>query len=526
MSETLTGVGTLVRFFLRRDRWMILWWTIGATGLYWTQAVSVDGLYSTQAELRAAAASMESNAGFVAMAGPPRVLDTVGGQVAWQSAAFGAVVAGLMSMFLIVRHTRAEEESGREELVRSGVVGSRATVAAAVTVMVLANVVLGSAIAASLIGYGLAVAGSVSLGLAAALAGVVFGCTALVAAQLTDGARSAYGVTGAVIAFAYVVRAAGDVADNGLSWLSPIGWGQAMRAYADERWWPVVLSLVVAGLLGWSALLLLARRDVGSGLRPARRGPATGSLGHLGLAWRLQRGTLVGWTAGMLLVGASYGSIGNSVGDLLGDSELSEALLAQGADSVTDAFYGTAVLMLAIMTGAYAISSALRPRGEELGGRIEPLLSTPLPRLRWALGHTALTVVGVVVVLSAAGLATGAVLAAVVGDGSQVLRLTAAAVAYAPAVLVLSATTRLAYGLRPRLATVGWLGLAFCAVVMMFGEVWRLPGWLRDASPFEHLAMVPVESVRLVPLVAVTAVAVALSAVGHWLLARRDMVAG
>ena len=64
---------------------------------------------------------MADNAAFIAMAGPARALNTVGGQVAWQASAFGAIVAGMMSMFLIGRHTRAEEESGRDELVRAAV---------------------------------------------------------------------------------------------------------------------------------------------------------------------------------------------------------------------------------------------------------------------------------------------------------------------------------------------------------------------------------------------------------------------
>ena len=105
----MTGTGLLLRHFLRRDRWMLLTWSVGITVLYWSQAISVEGLYGTQAEFDAAAAAMESNAAFVAMAGPARALNTVGGQVAWQATAFGAVVGGLMSMFLVVRHTRAEE---------------------------------------------------------------------------------------------------------------------------------------------------------------------------------------------------------------------------------------------------------------------------------------------------------------------------------------------------------------------------------------------------------------------------------
>ena len=44
----MTGAGMLLRHFLRRDRWMLLAWSIGITVLYWSQAVSVKGLYATR----------------------------------------------------------------------------------------------------------------------------------------------------------------------------------------------------------------------------------------------------------------------------------------------------------------------------------------------------------------------------------------------------------------------------------------------------------------------------------------------
>src|SRR4051794_18089572 len=119
----MTGAGLLLRTFLNRDKWMVLAWTGGITVLYWSQAVGIEGVYESQAEFDKAAALMEKNAAFIAMAGPARALNTVGGQVTWQASAFGAICAGLMSMYLIGRHTRAEEESGRDELLRSTAIG-------------------------------------------------------------------------------------------------------------------------------------------------------------------------------------------------------------------------------------------------------------------------------------------------------------------------------------------------------------------------------------------------------------------
>ncbi|HEY5187187.1 MAG TPA: ABC transporter permease, partial [Actinomycetes bacterium] len=119
----MAGAGTFLRHFLRRDRWMLLMWVLGGALLYVTQAIQVEGTYATQTDLDKAAASMAHNAAFIAVLGPARALDTIGGQVAWQASAFGAILAWLMSMFLVGRHTRVEEETGRDELLRASPVG-------------------------------------------------------------------------------------------------------------------------------------------------------------------------------------------------------------------------------------------------------------------------------------------------------------------------------------------------------------------------------------------------------------------
>lgn len=522
----LTGLGVFVRTFLRRDRWLVGWFTIGVTLLYWSQAAAVEGLYATQAEFDRAAASMEGNPAFVAMAGPARALNTVGGQVTWQATAFGAIVAGLMAMFIVVRHTRAEEESGRDELVRSAVVGRQAPMTAALLVAGIASAVVGLAVTASLLAEGLAVAGSASLGIGLFLVGTAFAGVALLAAQLTSTTRSAYGITGAAIGAAYALRAVGDVAENGLSWLSPIGWYQGMHAFSGERWWPALLLLAAAGALVAASYAAFERRDVGAGIWSARPGPARAPAGlrsGLGIAWRLQRGSVVGWTVGMFVGGLAYGTVGSDIETLMGDSEFARELYGAGGTDLVDSFYAAAALMLALIAGGFTIGSALRPRAEEDAGRVEALLSTALPRRRWLLGHLAVTVGGTVVVVALSGLGLGLGYALVTGDTGNVGRFTWATVTLLPGVLLLGALARLLYGLVPRAASLAWLGLLLCAVVLLFGEPLRLPDWLVRLSPFEHLARVPAAPVDWSAFLVVLALAVAVSGAGVAAFLRRDV---
>lgn len=523
--SALTGTGTLVRFFLRRDRFRLAAWITGGVALYVLTAVGVAEIYSTQAEFDAAAATMASNSAFIALAGPARVLNTVGGQVAWQAGVFGQMLAALMSMFLTGRHTRAEEESGRDELVRSNVVGRHAPLAAAIIVVTFANCALGAGISVGLIWYGLAAAGSIALGLAATCSGLVFLGVALLAAQLTENTRTMYGITGAAIGVSYVLRAMGDIGNGVLSWLSPLGWGQAMRAYDGEIWWPAALSAGVAVACTAIAFRIINNRDIGAGVMTTRAGPArAGTTLHSanGLAWRLQRGSLIGWSTGLFLTGLAYGSAGGDVRAVIGDSGIS-AVFVQGGGDLTDSFYATTALMMGLIASAFAISSASRLRAEEEAGRVENMLSTKLTRNRWVSSHVLMMLLGSALVLGVGGIGTGISYAAVSHDAVQIARIFGSAMVYLPAVWILGAVALALFGFVPRMTSAAWLALVYCVIIMLFGVTFRFPSWLMNVSPFVHLPLVPAADFDVVPVIITTVVALVGCAFGVFGFRRRDL---
>jgi len=128
------------------------------------------------------------------------------------------------------------------------------------------NLIVGVLIAGVLIAQGMPLAGSVVFGVSFILIGVVFGGVALLVAQVTEHTRVVYGIAGAVLGAAYVLRAVGDIGDGKLSWLSPIGVAQKARPFADERWWPLLLLVAATVLLVVAAAALAGRRDLGAGL--------------------------------------------------------------------------------------------------------------------------------------------------------------------------------------------------------------------------------------------------------------------
>jgi len=298
---------TLEELFLRRrDRVVLPICVVVAAGFVILTAASFQGLYPTAAERADFAATIEDNSTFAVLYGPAQALDSIGGLTAWRIGSTVAVVVALMSLLLIGRHTRAEEEHGRAELLRAGAIGRLAPLAAALAVVAATDLTIAVVVALGLIALGLPAAGSLALGASLGATGLVFAGVGAVAAQLTDGARSAYGISGAALAVAYLLRAAGDAGDGTLSWLSPIGWAKATRPFDDERWWALLLCVAAFALLVAAACALLARRDLGAGLIASRPGPPVAGRdlrSTLGLAFRLQRGSLLAWSTGLFLAG-------------------------------------------------------------------------------------------------------------------------------------------------------------------------------------------------------------------------------
>ncbi len=526
-GTTLTGTWALVRFILRRDRVRLVVWIVGITLLVLSTAASIEGLYPTQADLDKAAQTANNNAALIALNAPSYALDTLGGQAVFNVGSFGYVVMALMGMFLVGRHTRADEESGRTELLRATVLGRNAPVTAVLVVAAGAFTVLGGLITLSMLSQDLPTAGSVLYGAAMGAFGLLFACVTAVTVQVTEHNRAALGFAGAVLAASYLLRAVGDVGDGTLSWASPMGWAQAARPYAGERWWTLLLlaaSAVVCVAVGFS---LLGVRDLGGGLVPPRPGPPVASAAlvgsRFGLPVRLQRASVAAWTVGLGLAGVSYGSVGQDVRDLIGNNSAFEDVIAQGGGSLTDAFFTTSLLMLALIAGGFAISSTLRLRSEETGGRAEPLLATALGRTRWATSYVAVALAGSLAVMLAAGLGMGLTYGVAVGDvGGQVGSLVGAAVTFVPALWVLVGVTLVLFGFAPRATAAAWAALVACFVIGLFAELFNLPGWVVDLSPFQHVPAMPSHGFELAPVVALTAVAIGLIAAGVLGFRRRD----
>jgi ABC-2 type transport system permease protein len=512
---------------------LLPWWSVVLMLLPVSLGAAIAATAPTVAQRLDYARVSRANGTFTALYGP--LYDaSLGGLTAWRCGFFPVVLA-LFSALTVIRHTRAEEESGRRELLGSAVVGRHAPLAAALAVTLAANLVGAAVVTLTMLRWGQPLAGSIAFGLELAAAGWVFAGVGAVAAQLTAGSGSARGVASSALGVSYLVRVIGD-ADGSvswLSWLSPIAWSHEVRAYAGDRWWVLLVPLAVTVLCSLVAPVLASRRDLGAGLLPPRLGPQVAPAGlgtPFGLAWRLQRTSLAAWLTGLALVGLVFGSLAESIADILRDNPSMQDIFARlgGRHALVDSYLAAALGLLGLMACGQAVQAALRMRTEETQGRAEPVLGTAVGRWAWVGGHLPFVLLGPAVSLAIAGALTGLAYGGHTTDLSgQVGRCLGGALLQVPAVWVVAGVALALFGLLPRLTVaLGWGTVALCVAVGLFGRLLNLGQWLLDVSPFTHVPRYPGDTVSAVPVVVLAAVAVLLGAAGLAGLRRRDIPVG
>jgi ABC-2 type transport system permease protein len=518
---------------LRRDRVRFPAWTLGVAVLMGYFTTALNSVYTTTEQLESVSAFSTSPAGAI-FGGPGYGYDAITLErfLSGQYGLYVMLLAALMALLTVTRHTRAEERSGRAELVRANVVGRSAQLTAALILTALMSATAAALVAAIMLASGYAAAGSALFGASVGAVGLVFGGIAATAVQIFAYPRAASGLTGAVLGAAFVLRGIGDMAavqDSGpswLSWLSPIGWSQQTAPYVLDRWWPLALSLACAAAAAAAGYRLAGRRDLDAGLVPPRPGPPRAAAWLRTaptLAFRLQRASITGWSIALLIAGAAYGAFAQPMAEGLDDAPEDLIAVMGGSRDLVAGYLGVMGLTMAFTVAVFAVLAVQSVRAEESAGRTEPVLATAVSRTGWLGGNLAVTALAVPWLLLVAGVGTGAAAAIGTGDAALLWKTTLGHIAHTPAVWLLLAAAGLLYGALPRAVPIVWAALGYGVVVGFFAPVLDIPGSAVDVSPFAHVGEYPRENVSAAAIGILTLVAAALTALALRTFSRRDL---
>jgi len=545
MRGDFDNSGKIVQFILKREFVISAVWILILVIFSAVLAPGMSGMFD--AEARQQFVTTLDNPVMVAMMGPVYGADnyTPGAMYTGMMLLWVIIAVCIMNVFLVVRHTRADEEKGRIEVVRSLPVGRMANLNAAMITAVIVNGILGL-----LTGIGIAATGVESMGFSGSMlygavicaAGLVFAAITALFCQLSSNKNGATGYPFLVLGIFYMIRAAGDMQGNDIiSCISPLGLTSRSQAYTENHWWPVFVLLFIFAVITAIAYKLNSIRDLDQGFIYARAGRKEASpflRSNFGLAFRLLRSTVIIWAVVMFCLGASYGSVVGDISTFVGDSPEYLQILGMPADVVanmTDAaknemvqtyFMSFVTSMMTLICIVPLLLAAMKPRNEEKDNREEYILSHAVSRFEYMVGYTAIAYVLSVLLPLATAVGIFASASSLAGDANPFTlgMMLKANLVYLPALWVMIGIAVLLVGLLPKASGAIWGYFGFVCFVSFMGELIGLPNWLLSLTPLKHVSQVLLVDINYKPLIVMTVIAAVLTAVGFISYKKRDIV--
>jgi len=558
----------LTRFLLRRERLSSTLWVLIFAGVV---VLLVPALYYAMppAERFAILDALEMPV-MISMIGPAFAAhtDSFGALYTNFMMAFSALTAGVMNIFLIIRLTRADEERGRYEVLRSLPIGRLSALAAALLTAVVANIALAIVTGLGMFGFGamlgfgssgICLNGSMLWGATLGATGLIFAAIAALFAQLTASARAATGYSFMALGAFYLLRAAGDMNPDMeiLSLISPLGLNLRTQALIENYWWPIWLLLAATAVIAAVSLRLNAARDIDQGIIPSRPGRSYGSSlmkTSGGLNFKILRGSMIAWLVCFVVLAATYGTVLGGLDEFIASNEMYQQLIlgpfaieflegltidetvaamraavASAGFSVPQLFSAMISLLTGIFVTVPAVLFLLKAKSEEGDGRTELTLAAAVSRRRYLAGFAAIAFIMVVLIQFASALGMYAAAAATldyIGEFPLSFAL-ASTMIYVPAIWVKLSAAILLIGFAPKVAGVIWAYFAYTFIAMFFGRGFGVfPDWVIYLSPYAFVTQLPLaagQSVNIVPLIAKVGIAVVLTALGLWFYSKRDI---
>ncbi len=533
---SLSGLTTMIRFMLRRDRWRLPLWVLGLAALTAYFANAIGTVMDDEALASMTVFAQNPIMGLIS--GPGYGFDeiTLPRFITGVYGVFLMLGAAMMNITTISRHTRVEEQTGRAELIRANVTGRNTQLIAALVVAVLMNAAL-SVLMTLAFRYSAAepepLASVFLFSLGVGAVGCVFAAVTAVSSQFSAFARAGSGIAGAVLAAAFVIRGLGDMSavQDGdlkwLTWLSPLGWAQQTAPFVLDRWWPLILHLGLFAVLVPIAVRLQSKRDLAAGILADRLGRerAAASLSTpLGLALRLQRSNLVWWSVGVFTMGVVFGSFTGAMADSAAGMPPEIVDIMGGAAGIVDGYIGYMAMYFAMIITAYAVLAILGLRSEEQGVRTEPVLATAVGRSSWLLSWTCVTALGALWLMLLAGVGDG--LGATISTGEWALfgPSVVGHTAQTASVWVFLALALALYGFAPRLMALTWIVFVYSAVMTLFGQMLQLDEEVLDTSVFRHVGQYPAQDLSAEAVLILIGVAAVLVCLGVLGFRRRNLI--
>jgi ABC-2 type transport system permease protein len=378
---------------------------------------------------------------------------------------------------------------------------------------------------------GLSVGGSAYLALATAAVVPPFVGLGALASQLAPTRRMALELGSAAVVVFLLLRVIADTVAGAswLRWATPLGWSEELRPFAGPQPLALLAPLAATALLLVLAARLASRRDIGTGMLPARDSapPRLRLLSSPTLqALRTERASLAIWLGSVGAFALVLGWVSSSISSAGISKSMREEIAKLGSGSIATptGYLSFVFLIFVLVVCLFACGQVGAARHDESEQQLETIFALPVDRRRWLAGRLLLAAAAAAAISLLAGLLTW-VGAAAAGVGVSLVSMLEAGANCLPSALLWLGIAALAFALIPRASAGIAYGLVTAAFLwQLVGSLVGVPKWLVEATPFAHIGLVPTQDFRALAAAVMVALGIVACAAAVWAFSRRDLV--
>ncbi len=525
-SET----STLIRFIFKRDKVSLTIWILSIVS-FAVLFVPVLAEYLTDNSGNSIMAEMMKNPAMVAMVGPYYGGDTFtfGASYVSMMMVFSVMIAGVMNVFLISRHTLQDEELGRFEILRSLPIGRISNLAAALITAAISDTILSliSGVGMYLIREDdMTFKGCMIFGASLGVVGIFFASATALFCQCTSNNRTALGLSMFLLFTLYIMRGIGDVSFEILSLISPLGLVLRTKCFVKDLWYPVFIILGISAVLSILAMYLAVKRDLGSGLFPEKAGKRHAAKylsSPYGLALKLLKSSIVTWVVVIFVLSAMYGSVFGEFDSFLASNEMLKAIFSANPDySMAEQFISLLMAIMSMIVTIPVIAFINRVSSEEKHGFSENVLCRSVSRGSQLMAYFLPSFVSSIVLQLISAFGFWSVGSMAVDNIPDLQTFVISAVSYLPAIWFMLGISFMMITYLPSMTSVPYYYLGYSAISIYIGTVANFPEWLKKLTPFGYVSQYPIEEIKMLPLIILTLIFVTFVMIGFYGYRKRD----
>ncbi|MFL2071930.1 ABC transporter permease [Marinilactibacillus psychrotolerans] len=522
----------LLYFSLKREKIKLLFWLTGCLSFVLIGIIAFVFIYDDPIDRQAMVGAM-SNPAMEALFGKVIGIDnyTIGAMYSHTMTVMTLSLISISAILLVVRNTRLEEEEGMIEVFRALPTGKLAHTTSAMTLLAIYNIILAVLSTIILIAFGdnsMDVNGAVLTGVIYGLVGIFYGSVALLFSQLSSSSRNATMYSLLFLGLTYLMRIIGDTGIEWLSWMSPLGLLYRTKPFVTNDWMPVLLILIGTLLFISIAFVLQNYRDLGSGLLPSKAGSRSASklLKTVpGLALNLLKTPLLIWTLSLIVLGVTYGSVMGDLETLIAGNEVIGKIIENNPDqNIVNQFIAIILGLLSIATVIPVVQILMKLYSEEKKGRSVYLLVGKHSR-NYVLGvFVALSFLSSLLLQTAQVTTFALAVMTTQVKGVVFTDILLSGLAYLPALWTMIGLVVLLFGWLPRMIFSTWILLGFSFVILYFSNLFDIPEWVKEISPFYHVPDVLAGEMGFISLFVLLILGILFSFIGFIGFNKRDNI--